>query len=174
MWEMSYQILRSTVLWYSWNPLSWARTSFSTANKRSVPSLEIAFSVLTEENYIWTGFSDVTTALFQTWHSQHPLLQPCQKQKGPHFHWLPVERNLSVRHSTQMTQDYTFCHFLLEKGGGGGVKRKFKVLTWYYFLKSFPKHNLGFNSIDCLGSLSTQAGYLCKLLCFVIRVKHFG
>lgn len=138
MWEMSYQILRSTVLWYSWNLLSWARTSFSTANKRSVPSLEIAFSVLTEENYIWTGFSDVTTALFRTWHSQHPLLQPCQKQKGPHFHWLPVERNLSVRHSTQMTQDYTFCHFLLEKDGGVGVwKENSEYWLDIIFLKVF-------------------------------------
>ena len=79
---MSYQILRSTVLWYIWNPLSWARTSFSTANKRSVPSLEIAFSILTEENYIWTSFSDVTTALFRTWHSQHPLLQPWPETEG--------------------------------------------------------------------------------------------
>ena len=173
MWETSYQILRSTVLWYSWNPLSWARTSFSTANKSSVPSLEIAFSILTEENYIWTGSSDVTTALFRTWHSQHPLLRPRPQTEGAPF---PLtsrgEESLSETFNPNDTALYLLSFPFRERGGK--KERKFKVLTCYYFLKSFPKHNLGFNRIDSLGSLSTQAGYLCKLLCFVIRVKHFG
>ena len=137
MWETSYQILRSTVLWYSWNPLSWARTSFSTANKSSVPSLEIAFSILTEENYIWTGSSDVTTALFRTWHSQHPLLRPRPQTEGAPF---PLtsrgEESLS---ETFNPNDTALCLLSFPfRERGGKKERKFKVLTCYYFLKSFP------------------------------------
>lgn len=90
-----------------------------------------------------------------------PSLQPRpHRERVPFATLFPWRGNALQRHFTQKTTPPVVS-----------VPRE---RTCDQFLQSYQKYNLCFNRIDSLGSLSTQAGCLCKQLCFVIRVTRFG